>query len=107
MNGEALVGTKDELLNANLFSIQLGLVQYWYDKILFFLMEGTMPQNLSFDQQKKFLLQTKPLLVIARVLNRSGIDHVIFRCVPNYEKRVILRDAHAWNFEGYFWRDSQ
>ena len=70
--------------------------------MLIFLTDGIMPESFSTDERRKFVLKSKPILVIAGALYRKGIDQIIRRCVPEFEQIAILQEAHEEISRGHF-----
>ncbi|MCO5574484.1 hypothetical protein L7F22_028269 [Adiantum nelumboides] len=103
--GESPTGVDDQLLDANLFSIQQHAPKLRYDQMLVYLTDGVMPGGFSPDQRKKFALKSRPCFVIARALYKKGIDQVIRRCVPEFEQSAVLQEAHYGQASGHFLGD--
>ena len=88
--GEPATGINDELPNVELFQMKGVSSDSWYEHMLAFLVDGTMPGNFLVDQRRKFALKSRPFLVIAGALYRRGIDQIIRRCVPDFEQDAVL-----------------
>ena len=101
-NGEEAVGISDQLPDADLFSIQSWSTSSFSDKMLLFLTDGLLPEDMSVDQRRKFVLKSKPFLVIAGGLYRKGVDQIIRRVVPDFEQRAVLQEAHVGLSGGHF-----
>ena len=67
-----------------------------------FLTDGVLPESMSVDQRRKFVLKSKPFLVIAGGLYRKGIDQIICRFVPDFEQSAVLQEAHGGISGGHF-----
>lgn len=55
--------------------------------MLLFLTDGILSQELNMDQRRKFVLKSKPFLMIAGPLYRKGIAEIVRRLVLDFEHR--------------------
>ena len=85
-NGEDAIGISDQLPDLDLFAIQAWNLDSFHDQMLLFLTNGLLPEDMTTDQRRKFVLKSKPFLVIAGGLYRKGIDQIIRRFVPDFEQ---------------------
>ena len=99
------MGVNDQLPDADLFQTKGVFSISWYEHMLGFLIDGTLPGNFSVDQRRKFSLKSRPFLVIAGALYRKGVDQIIRRCVPDFEQDAVLQKAHSGISGGHFSRD--
>ena len=70
--------------------------------MLNFLVDGMLPAQMRVDQKRKFILKSRPFLIIAESLYQRGIDQIIRRCVSEEEQEVVLREAHNGDAGGHF-----
>lgn len=80
-NGEQPQEDIGELPDAQIFQVEAGVTDNWYEDMLQFLTEGIFPETMSKDKRKKLTLIGRSFMVIAGVLYKRGIDQVIRRCV--------------------------
>ena len=95
----------DELPDSSIFQIQVEMSDNWYDQMLSFLTEGMFPSAMRKDKKKKLALKSRSFMIIAGVLYKRGIDQVIRRCVPDFEKTIVLKEAHQGIAGGHFSRE--
>ncbi len=101
-HNEETPGVSDQLPDADLFHAIGRVHDNWYDQMLQFLTEGVLPAEMSPDQRKKFALRSRPFMVIAGSLYRTGADQIIRRCVPEEEQKAVLQEAHLGTAGGHF-----
>lgn len=100
--GEATEGISDELPDAQIFNGQVESAEGWYEQLLTYLIDGALSNQLTVDQRRKFVLKSKPFLIIAEALYRRGIGQIIRRCVPDEEQSAVMREAHYGDSGGHF-----
>ena len=76
--------------NAKLFIIEEHAFDNWYEQMLQFLMDGSLPFTMSTDQKKKFALQSCPFMIIVGYLCLRGANQIINRCVLEEKQRTVL-----------------
>ena len=75
------------------------------DQMLNFLLDGMLPAHMTMDQKRKFVLKSRPFLVIAGSLYQRGIDQIIRRCVSEEEQEAMLRETHNGDAGRHFSRE--
>ena len=100
--GEPPEGIPDDLLDADLFLIQVTKSNDWYEQMLNYLAEGIFPEGMTKDHMRKLVLRSVTYSVIGGYLYKRGVDHVIKRCIPDSQQAVVLTEAHAGSFGGHF-----
>lgn len=83
-------GVSDEFPDTELFQVKGQESDSWYDQMVNILMDGVLPPSMSADQRKKFVLHSRPFLIIVGSLYRRGIDQVVWRCVPDEEEQKAV-----------------
>ena len=104
-NGEQPQEDLGELPDAQLFQVQIEVTDNWYDEMLGFLTKGMFPEAMGKERKKKIALRSRTFQVIAGVLYKRGIDQVVKRCVPDFEQRIVLKEAHQGIAGGHFSRE--
>jgi hypothetical protein len=74
----------------------------WYADLANYLASGLKPYNLTKQQFKKFLHESKQYLWDDPHLFKMGADQILRRCVPDSEIQNILQDCHASPYGGHF-----
>ncbi|PIN21854.1 DNA-directed DNA polymerase [Handroanthus impetiginosus] len=77
----------------------------WYADIVNYLTCGIIPFDLSAQQKKKFLFDTRRYFWDDPFLFKQGPDNILRRCVPEIEMNDIFEQCHASPYGGHFHRD--
>ncbi|PIN22518.1 DNA-directed DNA polymerase [Handroanthus impetiginosus] len=77
----------------------------WYADIVNYLTCGIIPFDLSTQQKKKFLFDTRRYFWDDPFLFKQGPDNILRRCVPEIEMNDILEQCHASPYGGHFHGD--
>ncbi|PIN21773.1 DNA-directed DNA polymerase [Handroanthus impetiginosus] len=77
----------------------------WYADIVNYLTCGIIPFDLSAQQKKKFLFDTRRYFWDDPFLFKQGPDNILRRCVPEIEMNDILEQCHASPYGGHFHGD--
>ncbi|PIN26668.1 DNA-directed DNA polymerase [Handroanthus impetiginosus] len=77
----------------------------WYSDIVNYLTCGIIPFDLSAQQKKKFLFDTRRYFWDDLFLFKQGPDNILRRCVPEIEMNDILEQCHASPYGGHFHGD--
>ncbi|PIN10813.1 DNA-directed DNA polymerase [Handroanthus impetiginosus] len=77
----------------------------WYADIVNYLTCGIIPFDLSAQQKKKFLFDTRRYFWDDSFLFKQGPNNILRRCVPEIEMKDILEKCHASPYGGHFHGD--
>ncbi|PIN14790.1 DNA-directed DNA polymerase [Handroanthus impetiginosus] len=77
----------------------------WYADIVNYLTCGIIPFDLSAQQKKKILFDTRRYFWDDLFLFKQGPDNILRRCVPEMEMNDILEQCHASPYGGHFHGD--
>ncbi|PIN07717.1 DNA-directed DNA polymerase [Handroanthus impetiginosus] len=77
----------------------------WYVDIVNYLTCGIIPFDLSTQQKKKFLFETRRYFWDDLFLFKQGPDNILRRCMPEVEMNYILEQCHASPYGGHFHGD--
>ncbi|PIN05661.1 DNA-directed DNA polymerase [Handroanthus impetiginosus] len=77
----------------------------WYADIVNYLTCGIIPFDLSAQQKKKFLFDTRRYFGDDPFLFKQGPDNILRHCVPEIEMNDILEQCHASPYGGHFHGD--
>ncbi|PIN19344.1 DNA-directed DNA polymerase [Handroanthus impetiginosus] len=77
----------------------------WYADIVNYLTCGIIPFDLSAQQKKKFLFDTRRYFWDDPFLFKQGPDNILRRCAPEVEMNDILEQCHASPYGGHFHGD--
>ncbi|PIN00904.1 DNA-directed DNA polymerase [Handroanthus impetiginosus] len=77
----------------------------WYADIVNYLTCGIIPFDLSTQQKKKILFDTRRYFWNDPFLLKQGPDNILRRCVPEIEMNDILEQCHASPYGGHFHGD--
>ncbi|XP_073017812.1 uncharacterized protein [Primulina eburnea] len=91
---------KEAFPNEKLF--ELNSILPWFSDLANFLSCGTLPQDLSYHQKKKFFHDAKFYLWDDLYVFKRCADQMIRRCVAEEEEKVILEQCHSSPYGGHF-----
>ena len=74
----------------------------WYVDIVNYLVCNQWPEEFNAQQKKKLQHESKFYCWDEPYLYRLGPDHILRRCVPEYETHSILRSCHEAPYGGHF-----
>ena len=74
----------------------------WYADIVNYLVCNQWPEEFNAQQKKKLRHESKFYCWDEPYLYRLGPDHILRRCVPEYETHSILRSCHEAPYGGHF-----
>ncbi|PIN09081.1 DNA-directed DNA polymerase [Handroanthus impetiginosus] len=77
----------------------------WYADIVNYLTCGIIPFDLSTQQKKKFLFDTRRYFWDDPFLFKQGLDNILRRCVPEVEMNDIIEQCHVSPYGGHFHGD--
>ncbi|PIN02788.1 DNA-directed DNA polymerase [Handroanthus impetiginosus] len=77
----------------------------WYADIVNHLTCGIIPFDLSTQQKKKFLFDTRRYFWDDPFLFKQCYDNILRRCVPKVEMNDVLEQCHASPYGGHFQGD--
>ena len=66
-----------------------------------FVVSGILPEDLSYDQRKRFLHEARSYYWDSPHLFKCGNDQVIRRCIPEEEQQSILKACHNAEYGGH------
>jgi len=100
-----LEGTKAEIINdcfpdEHLYALKVD--SPWFADFANFLASNILPNNLSYQQKKKFFADVKNYMWEDPFLFKLCADQVIRRCVPEEEMDSILHHCHTREVGGHF-----
>lgn len=70
--------------------------------IIHFLTIGTTPNRYTSQQKKELVVHTVEFSVIAGHLYKMGSDEILRCYVPNFERKIILVEAHGGVAGGHY-----
>ena len=88
INGEAPIGVNDDLLDADLFNVDM--IPKWSKNLVPLLTIGNLKLNDSMDRNISFVEKSKEYSMIARRLYKLGKDGILKLCVETQETRMYL-----------------
>ena len=65
-----------------------------------FIVSKYLPTTFTYQQRKKFFYDLRHYFYDGPHLYKEGVDGVLRRCVPEYEKKEILRKCHSSAYGG-------
>ena len=77
-------------------------VTLWFADFANYLAGGVLPDDLSYQQKKRFLYEVKQYLWEEPFLYRIGGDGLIRRCIPDSEVHDILFQCHDSVYGGHY-----
>ena len=96
---EGEVEIEEKFLDEKLFQITIQVP--WYAYLVNYLAYGIMPQELTYQQKRKFKTDAKFYICDDQLLYRRGAGQIIKRCVPKAEQGEILDKCHASPYGGH------
>ena len=91
----------DEFPDALLLAVQ-HFSAPWFADIANYLACGILPQELSYQQRKRFLYEVKHYLWEDPFLYKICGDRLIRKCVPKIKMLKILSHCHDSAYDGHF-----
>ncbi|TQD85450.1 hypothetical protein C1H46_028973 [Malus baccata] len=98
---ESTVPLNETFPDEHSFVAQHGKVP-WFADFVNYLASGVIPNDMSFQQKKKFLSMVKHYFWDDPYLYKHCPDQVIRRCVPEDEQISILNHCHSLACGGHF-----
>ncbi|PIN22251.1 hypothetical protein CDL12_05039 [Handroanthus impetiginosus] len=77
----------------------------WFADIVNYLTCGIIPFDLSAQQKKRFLYDTRKYFWDEPFLFRQCLDNILRRCMPEVEMNDILEQCHASPYGSHFQGD--
>ena len=74
----------------------------WYADFANYLAGGVLPEDLSYQEKKRFLHQAKQYLWEEPYINKICGDGLIRRCIPEAEVHSILLHCHDSSYGGHY-----
>jgi hypothetical protein len=99
-NGEELSKLEDNFPNAQLFSIEID--DECFADIIEFLSTGFVPREFTIVQKKNLVVIFVDYQLIVGHLYKHGADNILRRCVMEYERPIILAEAHEGIVVGHY-----
>ncbi|KAG2381148.1 uncharacterized protein HKW66_Vig0254650 [Vigna angularis] len=98
------ITTKEREIREEFYDENLMMVQQrpWFADIANFKAAGTLPDDLSWQQKKKFLNDAKQFVWDDPYLFKLGADNLLRRCVTEEESAGILWHCHNSPYGGHF-----
>ena len=81
---------------------RVGMVDDYYEKIVQFLVTGTVPKELTTNQKKHLVVGGTNFQLIAKELYNIGPDEILRRCVLPHEQGKLLAEAHVVVVSGHY-----
>ena len=78
----------------------------WINKMVHFLSMGLPPEHLPLDAKKWLAIRSRNFCLFMNTLHRKGSDGIWHRAVRQFEKDVILREAHYGIVGGHYVGDA-
>ena len=73
----------------------------WYADFANYLVAGTLPPDMTYQQRKKFKSDVKHYFWEEPFLFKVGVDGIFRRCVPHEEVQSILYHCHSSSYGGH------
>lgn len=98
--GEEPSDIEDDFLDAHLIRVEA--VPKELVDIVQFLQGDQAPKGLTKKKKKILAIKVTPYTLINGSLYKLGQDDVLIRCVPKYERKEILEEAHLGVSRGHY-----
>ena len=71
-----------------------------------FLSTGLPLEGMSLDERKRLVVRSQNFYLIKETLYHKGADGIWRRCLQQFEKEAVLREAHRGIVRGHYAGDT-
>jgi hypothetical protein len=97
-HGELVIGVEDQLLNTQLFGIEIE----WYRQIIDYLKKGYFDDNMPKEEQNQWVIKARPYTLYDGHLHKLGLDGMLKQCLTPIEAFKVLENFNERLARGHY-----